>query len=341
MRPGLLALLALLCPTAALADPSIEEVRVPAGDVVLAGALVLPEGPPRAAVVLIQGAGPHGRNQVISGAPMFAELADALAEAGIARLRIANAGVGSSTGERVAHFREREPHILAAFDYLAARPEVSATPLGLLGHSEGTLVATDLWIERQEAIDFLILLGAPSRPGRIVWVEQQSNPDRFPDRSIEDLEAIRTGFDAVARASIDGDRSAIEAATDALFARIGLTAEELAEARPQFIDRMASPEMQVFLSHDPGPAFARVTDPVLAVWGGIDTLTAPAQNVPVFLDLRNSDSRLTSIVLPDEDHFFLRGEGLPPGQHRRGQMRLSDRLIRTIDFWFSGEDLAQ
>jgi len=51
------------------------EVSIPYGDAVLAGTLTLPQSPARAAVVLIQGAGPHGRNQIISGTPMFKELA--------------------------------------------------------------------------------------------------------------------------------------------------------------------------------------------------------------------------------------------------------------------------
>lgn len=322
-------------PASPPADPRSEAVRVVANDAVLAGTLVLPEARPRAAVVLVQGAGPHGRDQVISGAPMFAALAEALAARGIASIRIDNAGVGESTGARVAHFRERVPQIGAVLDSLAARPDLADVPLGLLAHSEGTMVATELWPAREGTIDFLVLFGAPGLPGRTVWIDQQANPERFPGRDAETLARIRALFGEIADAAIAANRAAIADAADRLFAVTGLGPEEIAEVRPFFIDRMASPEMQVFLSHDPGAALGRITDPLLALWGSADVLTAPAINVPVFLERTRANHQATVLVLPGEDHFFLRGEGLAPGEHRAGEMQLSPALASAIDRWLA------
>lgn len=331
----IVAALSLLFVSSANAAPRDMNVEVPTEGAVLAGTLTLPEGRPRAAVVLIQGAGPHARDQVISGAPMFAELAEHLAREGIASVRVDNSGVGESTGERVAHFRQRVPQLASVLDALRGRSEVAGVPIGIIGHSEGTLVAAEIWQIRAEAIDFLVLLGAPGRQGRIVWVDQQSNPERFPGKDEAALAGIRATFEQIADASIAGDARALANATDRLFAVAGLTPAEIAEARPGFIDRMASDEMRVWLAYDPAPAFARVTDPVLAVWGTHDSLTDPALNIPVFLEHRNDASALTLIVLPNEDHFFLRGMGLAPGEHKRGQMRLSPRLGEEISRFIS------
>lgn len=342
LRPRLLALLglafALPIPGPALARD--EPVTVAAGDAVLAGTLALPDDRPRAVVVLVQGAGPHGRDQVISGAPMFKLLADGLAAQGIASVRVDNAGVGESTGERVQHFRQRIPQIRAVLDMLAARPDLAGVPIGLVAHSEGTLVATEVWAERAAAVDFLVLLGAPGRQGRTVWIDQQANPARFPGRDAAGLAAIRAGFAAIADASIAGDRERIAQQADRLFATIGLSAQEIAEVRGDFVDRMASPEMQVFLAHDPAPALARVTDPVLAVWGTHDDLTQPSLNVPIFLDHRSDAGALTLVVLPREDHFFLRGEGLAPGEHKRGRMELSGALVDLVGDWIRAHSTA-
>lgn len=338
MRFLILAAVMLAAAPSAASSQIREEVRVASGDAVLAGTLTLPDGPPRAAVVLIQGAGPHDRDQVISGAPMFAQLADALAERGVASIRIDNPGVGASSGQPVAHFKEREFHISRALEALAARPELAVVPLGLIGHSEGALIAPRVWAEHDQAVDFLILIGAPGRPGRTVWVDQQSNPERFPDHDAAGHVAIRSAFDSVAVAAIARDDAALEAATDHLFGVIALSPAETDAVKPDFLARMSSAEMQVFLSHDPAEAVSRVTDPVLAVWGAVDDLTDPALNVPVFLESRNSQSRLTALVLPEEDHFFLRGEGLPPGQHAYGKMNLSPALVDAIDFWLGREE---
>jgi pimeloyl-ACP methyl ester carboxylesterase len=316
-----------------LASARDQAVTVAAEDALLAGTITLPDDAPRAAVVLVQGAGPHARDQVISGAPMFKLLAEGLAAQGIASLRIDNAGVGESTGERVQHFKQRIPHIRAALDMLATRPEFAGVPVGLLAHSEGTMVATELWAERDEAIDFLVLLGAPGQDGRTVWVDQQANPARFGGSDDARLDEIRAVFTEIADASIAGDRSAIAQGADRLFGIVGLGAQEIAEVREGFIDRMASPEMQVFLAHDPIAAFAKVTDPVLAVWGTHDQLTAPAINVPPFLAQRNEAGALTIAVLPREDHFFLRGKGLAPGEHENGRMELSDTIVGLIAEW--------
>jgi pimeloyl-ACP methyl ester carboxylesterase len=338
-------ILALLCFVFALAVPSHgfardEAVTVETGSAQLAGTLSLPADRPRAAVVLVQGAGPHSRDQMISGAPMFKLLADGLATQGIASVRIDNAGVGASTGERVQHFRQRIPQIRAVLDMLAARPELAGVPIGIIAHSEGTLVATEVWAERDGVIDFLVLLGAPGRQGRTVWIDQQANPARFPGSDKARLTAIRATFAEIADASIAGDREAIVQGADRLFAMVGLSAQEIAEVRDGFVDRMASPEMQVFLAHDPAPAFAKVTDPVLAVWGTHDDLTEPSLNVPIFLAKRHDTGALTLAVLPREDHFFLRGEGLAPGKHEAGKMDLSSALVDLVAEWITAGGLS-
>ncbi len=326
----LLAVLSLAAPVGA--QPRDEQLQFPAGGAILAGTLTLPQTKPRAVAVMIQGAGPHARDQVISGAPMFKELANHLAERGIASVRIDNSGVGASTGQRVASFRQRVPQIATVLNSVAERAEFKSMPIGIIAHSEGTLVATELWPEHNETIDFMILLGAPGQKGRTVWVDQQANPLRFPGKNKAALAAIRASLEAVADASIAGDRTAIASAADRLFAVTGLGSAEVAEIRTGFIDRMASAEMQTMLSSDPATGLSKVTDPVLAVWGALDQLTAPAANAKPLLE-QTGESKTTVVVLPEEDHFFLRGDGLAPGKHQYGKMHLSPSLAETMDFW--------
>lgn len=302
----------------------------------LAGTLRLPDGPARAAVLMLTGNGHHVRDQMISGSPMFGQIAEALAERGVATLRLDAAGSGRSTGERTAHFRERAPQMAAAVDLLARQPELAATPVGLLGHSEGAMVASLVYADRPEAIDFLILLSAPGARGDVVWVEQQAGfaPERFPDMPEGGLPAVRSTLQAVTVASMAGDRDGVAEASLAFARAIGAPQADIdnGELEP-FIERMASAEMQTFLSHDPAPAFSVVAAPVLAVWGGIDVHTAPAVNVGPLVVARHPDSVLTTVVLPAQDHFFMVGDGLAPGEHARGRMRVSEALFEVIEAW--------
>ena len=321
----------------AMADIRNVEVSIPAGDAILAGTITLPESTPKAAIVLVQGNGPHTRDQMISGARNMGLLAEALAERGIATVRVDNSGVGQSTGERIQHFKQRIPQIVAVVDHMANRPEVQGLPLGILGHSEGSMIVTEVWTQRDEPLDFVVVMGAVGRDGRTVWVDQQANPDRWTEHTPAQQAVIRAAFNSIVDASISGDRAAVEAAVRNLFKEAGATEEEIAENLEGFTDRMASPEMQVFLAHDPMPVFAKVTDPVLAVWGGIDPATSPAINVQPYIVNRNPASRLTVSVLPEEEHFFLYGEGLEPGEHKFGQMKLSPHLPNAINQWLDNE----
>lgn len=330
----------LLFAQTAVAGHQDVEVSIPAGDAVLAGTLTLPDGKPKAAIVLVQGNGPHTRDQMISGARNMGLLAEALAEKGIATVRVDNSGVGQSTGERIQHFKQRIPQITAVVDHMAARSELQGIPLGILGHSEGSMIVTEVWAQRDEPIDFVVVMGAVGRDGRTVWVDQQANPARWTEHTPQQQAVIRAAFNSVVDASISGNRDAVEAAVRNLFKEAGSTEEEIAENLQGFTDRMASPEMQVFLAHDPMPVFAKVTDPVLAVWGDIDPLTSPEINVQPYLLNRNAASRLTVQVLPDEEHFFLYGDGLKPGEHKFNQMKLSPRLPETINGWLDNEIAA-
>ena len=209
----------------AMADIRNVEVSIPAGDAILAGTITLPESTPKAAIVLVQGNGPHTRDQMISGARNMGLLAEALAERGIATVRVDNSGVGQSTGERIQHFKQRIPQIVAVVDHMANRPEVQGLPLGILGHSEGSMIVTEVWTQRDEPLDFVVVMGAVGRDGRTVWVDQQANPDRWTEHTPAQQAVIRAAFNSIVDASISGDRAAVEAAVRNLFKEAGATEE--------------------------------------------------------------------------------------------------------------------
>ncbi|MFC4725986.1 alpha/beta hydrolase [Glycocaulis abyssi] len=319
--------------TGAFAGPLQSDIQVEAGNTRLAGTLTVPAEPPRALLVMITGSGPHGRDGVISGAPMFAELADALAAGGVATIRVDEAGVGESTGERTQSFRERIPHVTATLDHARSLEGFAGIPVGFYGHSEGASLAVLVAAERAQHVDLLVLAGAPGARGHNVWVDQQHTllTGQFPHL---DPDGIRGALTAVADASIAGQPEPVYAAVRALF--------ELLEAPDhvyedgsfeQYASRMASIEMADFLDYDPAPAFGGLQVPTLAVWGAIDRQTSPALNAPILERVRGDDPAYTAVVLPDQDHFFLRGAGLEPGEHRFGEMSLAPELPDAIISW--------
>ncbi|MFW5660339.1 MAG: hypothetical protein ACOC05_03005, partial [Oceanicaulis sp.] len=128
-------------------------------------------------------------------------------------------------------------------------------------------------------------------------------------------------------------RAGVDAATDALFTAWGAPQEIWEDGTVQgFADRMASPEMEVFLALDPADGYRASADPRLAVYGALDTQTAADLNAPR-LEEASAPGQTRILVLDDQDHFFLRGEGLAPGEHAFGEMTLAPELPRAIVDW--------
>ena len=94
------------------------------------------------AVLLIAGSGPQGRNEAVCGHKHFLVLADYLTRQGLAVLRVDKRGIGKSTGNfETATTLDFADDVLAGIEYLNRRFEINPSHIGLIGHSEGGLVA--------------------------------------------------------------------------------------------------------------------------------------------------------------------------------------------------------
>jgi len=120
-------------------------------------------------VVLITGSGPQDRDEAIMGHRPFLVLADYLTRQGIAVLRCDDRGVGKSKGSFASATHEDFTRdALAGFDYLKGRPGVDPKRIGLLGHSEGGLIAPLAAAQRPE-VAFLVLIAGVGVPVRNCW----------------------------------------------------------------------------------------------------------------------------------------------------------------------------
>lgn len=132
----------------------------------LAGTLTLPKtGGPFPAVVLITGSGPQDRDEALLGHRPFLVLADYLTRQGIAVLRYDDRGVGKSTGEFAkATSADFATDVLAGVEYLKTRQEINPKQIGLIGHSEGGLIAP-MVATRSSDVAFMVLMAGPGISG--------------------------------------------------------------------------------------------------------------------------------------------------------------------------------
>jgi len=139
----------------------------------LEGTLTLPSSTKKSpGLILISGSGPQNRNEELFGHKPFEVLAEFLTRNGYAVLRYDDRGVGNSAGS----FQEATTQILSidaesAFNFLRQRKEVSKKHLGILGHSEGGVIAPMI-AARNKKVDFIILLAGTGVRGDSVLLKQ-------------------------------------------------------------------------------------------------------------------------------------------------------------------------
>jgi len=270
---------------------SEEEVSIKVtDDVKLAGALSIPEGEgPFPVAVLISGSGPQDRDENVFGFKIFATIADHLTRQGIAVLRCDDRGVASSTGDReVATSEDYAEDVMAQVAYLATRSEIDTARLGLLGHSEGALIAGMVAAENPN-IAFVVLMAGTALPGGEILLAQQRlilGAEGASQKEIaqaadlqkrifaavragESLEGFKPEMRAIIKRGID-KRSEEERKA---LGDIDKFTETVAEAQ---LAAVQSRWMRFFIDYDPRKDLVKVDARVLAFFGEKD-LQVPAR----------------------------------------------------------------
>ena len=233
---------------------------------------------------------------------------------------------------------DRMADALAGLHYLLERPEIDADGVGLLGHSEGAMTGPRLAIA-EPRVRFLVLLAPPAVSGAQIWVRQQGDMLRRegekPEDQIRSIEEALTGM--VRHISLEGN-------SDDGFYQHGRAAclawgDPPQDVNVEFVTDAFGDLRQVwyqqFFASDPQRALRQLRQPVLAVFGGADQQVIVEQNLEVLVNslIEAENESFTVTVLPDEDHFFLRAEGLAPNEHVHGEMEVSAIMLKTAGDW--------
>ncbi len=259
----------------------------------------------RGAVLLLGGSGPQDRDGSRADLPGYAplrDLADSIARRGLAVLRLDDRGVGGSTGSFLGatslDFARDAEHALA---WLRARPDVAATRVVLVGHSEGALVAL-LAASRDSSIAGVVLLGAAARSGRDVarWQRRllvTRDPSTWP---------------------VD-QRAAVLAAADSNAERAALR----------------DPWLRVWFALDPRRIAHGVRVPVLLVHGERDQQVPPAHALELADALRDAGATDVSVRLfPSTNHLLLADrDGDPTRYAQLSSRRVRGDVTRAVADW--------
>ena len=284
-----------------------EEVRVPCpGGFSLAGTLTRPKGAAGAVpcVVTLTGSGLQDRDEslvIVHSYRPFRQLADALARAGIATLRLDDRGFGASGGDGAnATSADFADDARAALAWLRGRSDVDGARLVLLGHSEGALVAPMVAADDPK-LRGIVLLAGPAWTGRRV-IEHQNG-----------LAIAREAVQSVGRR------------------------DSLVRAAMTKVDSLAGANawLRFFLDYDPLPTARRVRCPVLVVQGQTDHQVDPAQAPELAGAIRAGGNRdVTLKLFADTNHLFLPdANGDPSGYAALKEAEIPPAIVTAIVDW--------
>jgi uncharacterized protein len=288
-----------------------EEVSFAAGDgVVLAGTLSRPAGSaPASAVVLIGGTGPQDRDASVDGHRPFAVLADQLARSGLAVLRFDERGVGRSAGTAgQGTSRDAADDVRAAVEFLARDPRIDPRGIGLIGHSEGGIIAPLVAVETTGApIAFVVLLGAPGLPLARIAVEQSGAMLRAqgaPAQRVRAQQALVA--DIVSLYAQDMSDDAFAAALRTLLRRA--LAQRAADTDDTHIEHSLayylSPWAKFAFRHDPAAVLRELHMPVLALTGSLDSHADAVTNLNAIARALAHNPAARTQRMAGLNHFF-------------------------------------
>jgi pimeloyl-ACP methyl ester carboxylesterase len=328
-----------------------EDVRIPQAvqGFELAGTLTIPNGEgPFPAVVLVSGSGPQDRNQEILGHKPFLLLADQLVRRGIAVLRYDDRGVGASGGDfSKATSLDLSHDAEAAWRYLRQRPEADPKRVGILGHSEGGLIAP-MVAAREPEVGFVISLAGPGVDGSTLLLMQNEAIGRASGMGEEALAAARRINEGAYR--ISREESVPEQREQRLREYFdGMIGEGLIPIPPG-VDRKAVIDPMIaeltlpwiihFLREDPAVSWRSVRCPVLAVNGDLDLQVPAEANLEAIAAALKAggNGRFTAERLPGLNHLFQQAQTGLPTEYGRLEQTMDPALPGRVSDWILSLD---
>lgn len=297
----------------------------------LAGTLTRPDGDgPFPAVVLIQGSGPFDRDEAMMGHRPFLVLADALARQGIAVLRADKRGVGKSSGDlKTATIRDSAADTQAAIAYLKQIKAINPHRIGLIGHSEGGLIAPMI-AAQDPSIAFIVLMAGPGLKGEDILDMQQrligQAMGTTPDKLESTLALNRKLYEAVKTSTDSADA---KAKAEAVLEAAGVPPDKRAANAAM----VAMPWFRFFLDYDPVPALRRVTCPVLAINGSLDLQVPPKEDLAAIRAALASNPDATVLELPGLNHLFQTTKTGAPAEYAQIDETIAPTVLALIGDW--------
>lgn len=301
----------------------------PVAGITLAGTLTKPkDGKSLPAVVLVAGSGQNDRDETSMG--HFLLLSDFLTRNGYAVLRYDKRGVGASGGDyRLATTFDFAGDALAAMEYLKGHPDVDPLRIGIIGHSEGALIAPIIASEYRDDVAFIVMMGGIGISGSDLLLIQSEKIGRIagvPEEELANIAEINGKLYEIARSDLDDSLMVVKCK------------EAVPGLDDNILNNLKWGWFRTFLSLEPDRYLSKVECPTLAITGEKDVQCPPEENLAAMeASLKKAgNSHFEMRNMPGLNHLFQTAESGSPYEYEQIPEIISPDALQVILEWLNG-----
>lgn len=310
-----------------------------------AGTLTLPKKEGKfPVVVLISGSGQQNRDSEILGHKPFLIISDYLTRNGIAVLRYDDRGAGKSKGDpTLSTSADFANDARAAIEYLRTRKEINSNKIGIIGHSEGGMIAPMI-AANDKNIAFIILLAGTGVAGDVLLVDQNYEVGKLNGLNEEQLNEAKVSNKNIygivkAEGSLDEVKKNLTAFFESEISKIPEAERpskmEIETSIKQQVDGIATPWLRYFLSYDPKVNLKKVKCPVLVLNGEKDIQVTSKLNTQAIVNaLKEGGNKNVKLqIFPGLNHLFQHCTTCNVAEYGQLDETFSPEVLKTMSDW--------
>mgnify|MGYP001061128791 CR=1 FL=1 len=303
----------------------------------LSGTLTLPSNKGKfPVVILITGSGPQNRDEELFNHKPFLVLSDHLTKKGIAVLRFDDRGVGKSTGTFAnATTKNFTADVESAIKYLKTRKEIKKKKIGLIGHSEGGVIAS-IVANSSDDVDFIVLLATPGLRGDKLMLLQKRKLESQSGMSELEISKGQEIFSDIYELILNS-RASNQKLNDDInnILTLKYDSQLTASQIKNLSNQLTSPWMYYYLKFDIKTSLMNLKCPVLALNGEKDLQVPAKENLKAIKNalIQGGNDKGTIKKLPYLNHLFQECETGLPNEYAIIEQTFSPIALNEITNW--------
>jgi pimeloyl-ACP methyl ester carboxylesterase len=322
--------------------PYIEEEVVyenKTAGIKLAGTFTFPQnGENLPVVILITGSGAQDRDETIFEHRPFLVIADFLTRNGFAVLRVDDRGVGGSEGNTSkATSEDFAGDVMAGIEFLKTRKEIDTSKIGLIGHSEGGLIAP-MVATKSKDVAFIVLMAGPGIIGEQILYEQGKliyKTAGMTDEQVQQNQKLQEAIFNIIKTETDSAKRIDRLQKTMSNGQYSMLTDDQKIAVDNQIKTVDNEWFKFFLNYDPYPTLVKLKCPVLAINGEKDLQVPPNENLAAIEKAltEGGNKNFKTMKLPGLNHLFQTCETGAIAEYMQIEETISPTVLEILQDW--------